>query len=66
MRASLDITPRTIMKVRNCDGGRLTGRLVPKLDYRSAFGVALFGKRSREILMSRSPVDRARELPVIL
>ena len=53
------------MKMRNCDGGRLTGRVARDCDYLSAFGVALFGKRSHELLVSHSPVDLAREIPII-
>ena len=52
------------MKMWNCGGGRLTGRVVPQLDYRSAVGMALVGKRSRELSVSHSPVDLARELPI--
>ena len=66
MRAFLDITPRSFMKMRSCAGGRLSGRTVRNSDYLSAFGVALFGKRSSELLVSHSPVDRGRELPIIL
>ena len=53
------------MKMRNCDGGHLSGHVVREIDYRSAVGVALFGKRSRELLVSHSPIDLARELPII-
>ena len=35
-----------------------------EMDYLSVFDVALFGKRSCELLVSHSPVDRARELPI--
>ena len=53
------------MKIRNRGSGRLSGRVVRDSDYLSAFGVALFGRRSRELLVSHSPVDLARELSII-
>ena len=64
MRAALEITPRSFMKMRNRDCGRFTGRVAGDCDYLSAFGVARLGKRSHELLVSHSPVDRARELPI--
>ena len=65
MRSSLEITPRSFMKMRNRHCGRFTGRVAGDCDYLSAFGVALFGKRSCELLVSPPPADRTRELPII-
>ena len=64
MRESLEITPRSFMKMRNRGSGRLSGRVVRNSDYLSAFGVALFGKRPCELSVPHSPVDRARDLPI--